>query len=69
MVQSLYISSIQRGYYTAGKDRKEQKKVRKRALVKKQDAFQYLEGIQYQSQAFYQISDQGTSGGKGRGDT
>ena len=41
--------------------------MRKRALVNKQDAFQHLKGVQYQSQAFYEISDQGTSGGKGRG--
>ena len=30
-------------------------------------SFQHLEGVQYQSQAFYEISNQGTSGGKGRG--
>ena len=41
--------------------------MRKWALVKKQDAFQHLEGVQYQSQAFYEVSDQGKSGGKGRG--
>ena len=41
--------------------------MRKQPLVKKQDAFQHLEGVQYQSQAFYEISDQGTTRGKGRG--
>ena len=41
--------------------------MRKQQLVKKQDAFQHLEGVQYQSQTFYEISDQGTTRGKGQG--
>ena len=53
--------------------RKEQRKIRKRALIKKEDPFQHLESVQYQLQAFYEIGGQGTSGGKcrgkGRGDT
>ena len=36
-------------------------------MIKQKDAFQHLEGVQYQSQTFYEIRDQGTSGGKGRG--
>ena len=67
MGQNRYIYQVYKGNYAASKDRKEQRKMRKQALVKKQDAFQQLEGVQYQSQTFYEISDQGTSGGKGWG--
>ena len=66
MGQNRYIYQVYKGNYAASKDRKEQRKMRKWALVKKQDAFQHL-GVQYQSQAFYETSDQGTSRGKGWG--
>ena len=35
--------------------------IRRRALVKKQDTFQHLEGIQYLSQVFYETGNQGIS--------
>ena len=41
--------------------------MRKPAMVKKQDVFQHLESAQYQSQAFYGISDQKTRGEKVEG--
>ena len=53
----IYTHRVYKGNYAAIQDWKEQKKMRKWSLVKKQDAFQHLEGVQYQSQAFYEISD------------
>ena len=55
---------VYNGNYAASKDRKEQRNMRKRVQIKKQDAFQHLEGVQYQSQSFYEKGDQGTNGDK-----
>ena len=43
---------VYEGNYGASKDRRKQRKMRKRELVKKQDAIHHLESVQYQSQAF-----------------
>ena len=41
--------------------------MREPPLAKKQDTSQHLKGVKYQSQAFYEIRDQGIIGEKGRG--
>ena len=67
MGQNQYIYQVYKGNYAASTDRKEQRNMRKWALVKKQDAFQHLEGVQYQLQALCEIGNQGASAGNGQG--
>ena len=47
---------VLKGNYATREDRKLQRKMRKRSVVKKQGAFQRVEEVQYQSQAFHNES-------------
>ena len=58
---------IKQSDYVAREDRKLKRKLRKRALIKRQDAFQHIEGVQYQSQSFYSSTPMVKSKGRGRG--
>ena len=44
---------VEDGDYGVREDRKGIRKVKLRAICKKQDGFQHLEGVQYQSALFY----------------
>ena len=44
---------IKQGDYAAQTYRKDQRRLRKRRIIKTQDAFQHIEGIQYQPQGFH----------------
>ena len=41
------------GDYAVREDRKQHRKLKKRSQIKQQDAFQHIEGIQYQPQGFH----------------
>lgn len=56
---------VYKGNYSAREDRKQKRRMRKRAFVKKQSAFQHEEGAQYQSEAFYN-EQSGSSGSKSK---
>ena len=41
------------GDYAVREDRKQHRKLKKRSQIKQQDAFQHIEGMQYQPQGFH----------------